>query len=117
MLNESINYNIRWPRGLTNLQLGRNELTGDIETFLRSLPGSLEALGIENNKLAGGFLPGCSGLCFLSRLTKADLSNLDFQNSALPSCIGTLQFLEFMYMQESHISGEIPETISELQSL
>ncbi|KNA25363.1 hypothetical protein SOVF_007300 [Spinacia oleracea] len=73
--------------GLDILDVGENNLSGEIPTFITgiNIPG-LRILRLRNNKLKG-FIPG--QLCSLSRLQVLDLGH-NYLTGSIPSCLSNL---------------------------
>ncbi|KAL6329521.1 hypothetical protein AAG906_021529 [Vitis piasezkii] len=88
---------------LTNLNLGQNYLTGHLSASIGNLT-SMQYLSLGINALSGSFL----GTWTLLGQTTSRFSAVE---------IGNLVKLEQLYFDSSGVSGEIPSTFANLQSL
>ncbi|KAB1216929.1 hypothetical protein CJ030_MR4G016058 [Morella rubra] len=97
---------------LTNLNLARNYLTGNLSSSVGNLT-HMQRLEIGHNSLSGELpkeLGNLTDLRFLS------FGSNKFSGS-LPSELGNLVKLEEIYFDSSGVSGEIPSTFAKLQNL
>ncbi|XP_077244468.1 putative LRR receptor-like serine/threonine-protein kinase At1g56140 [Tasmannia lanceolata] len=97
---------------LTNLNLGRNYLTGPLPAFIGKLT-TLLYMTFGVNALYGT-IP--KELGNLQNLKILGLGGNNFSGS-LPSELGTLTNLQQLYMDNAGLSGEIPSTFANLRNL
>ncbi|XP_058071766.1 probable LRR receptor-like serine/threonine-protein kinase At1g56140 isoform X4 [Magnolia sinica] len=108
----SIPYALRYLSHLTNLNLGRNYLTGALPSFIGDLT-SMQYLSVGVNALSGS-IPNELGN--LPNLISLSISSNSF-NGPLPSKMGDLVTLEQLYIDSSGVSGVIPSTFANLVNL
>ncbi|XP_042403695.1 probable LRR receptor-like serine/threonine-protein kinase At1g56140 isoform X1 [Zingiber officinale] len=97
---------------LTNLNLGKNCLTGPLPAFFGNFTG-MEYLTVGVNDLSG---PIPKELGNLQKLISLGLGNNNFTGS-IPAEFGNLTNLEQLYVDSAGLSGELPPTLSDLKTL
>lgn len=99
---------------LASLDLSGNSIEGQVPPGL-AVMGSLEVLNLGGNQLSGVLHPALfrnlTGLHFL------DLSRNQFLESELPSELGKMSGLRWLFLQGSGFSGVIPESFLDLEQL
>ncbi|PIN07006.1 Serine/threonine protein kinase [Handroanthus impetiginosus] len=112
-LNSTIPREIGQCTSLSYLALAQNSITGSLPLSLSNLTNLYE-LGLSDNSLSGEISPH-----FLSNWTK--LISLQIQNNTftgeLPSEIGLLTNLSYLFLYKNAFSGSIPPEIGNLQNL
>ncbi|KAG2295701.1 hypothetical protein Bca52824_042370 [Brassica carinata] len=99
---------------LQTINLSNNNFSGPIphDIFNISSP-SLRYLNLSNNNLSGSIPRG-----FLPNLYSLDLSNNMFSvNRGIPTELGMMKNLKWIYLGYNNLSGEIPYQLGELSSL
>ncbi|XP_042007347.1 leucine-rich repeat receptor protein kinase HPCA1-like isoform X2 [Salvia splendens] len=99
-------------RSLEVIRLDRNLLIGAVPGNLNNL-SSVQTLHLENNKLTGP-LPN---LTSMDSLNYADLSNNSFEATDVPPWFSSLQYLTSLIMENTHIRGELPDSLFSLSQL
>ena len=97
---------------LQSLNLGGNQLTGDIPPELGSL-ASLQSLNLGGNQLTGDIPPELGGLASLQSL---NLESNQLTGSISPE-LGGLGSLQSLNLTDNQLSGDIPDELSGLGSL
>lgn len=99
---------------LRTLDLSLNNFTGDIPVSFGRFP-LLKVLILSGNLFTGAIPPFLSNL---SELTRFELAYTEtMKPSPLPSEIGNLTKLEFLYLSKINLIGNIPDTIFSLISI
>ncbi|XP_026444556.1 receptor-like protein 12 [Papaver somniferum] len=101
---------IGYCNSLHNLNLGNNNLTGNIPN---ELPFQLGHLQLNNNNLNGVLPESTVGLL---SLTVLNLGNNNFEG-VLPRGLGSLNSLAFISLRSNNFTGSIPEDITQLNKL
>ncbi|GJN00720.1 hypothetical protein PR202_ga17919 [Eleusine coracana subsp. coracana] len=95
---------------LQELELAGNNLGGRLPpSSTGRLPRGLRQLHLEDNAITGPIHPNISGLV---NLTYLNLSN-NLLNGSIPPAISRMQRLERLYLSNNLLSGEIPRSIGE----
>ncbi|KAL3735148.1 hypothetical protein ACJRO7_024310 [Eucalyptus globulus] len=97
---------------LTNFSIFRNFLSGNFPTLLGSLR-SLKVLDLSYNEFTG---PIPNEIGSLSNLTYLDLRNNEL-SGFIPKEIGRLKSLMYLYLSDNRITGPIPSSIGNMSSL
>jgi LRR receptor-like serine/threonine-protein kinase FLS2 len=97
---------------LTLLDLGTNNLTGNIPSTIGGLEG-LQRLYLGGNKIEG-FIP--EDICQLKNLGDLDLSYNKFSGS-IPICISNLNLLQGLYLSSNRLESPIPLNLWSLENL
>ncbi|GJN29440.1 hypothetical protein PR202_gb17666 [Eleusine coracana subsp. coracana] len=94
---------------LQELELAGNHLGGRLPPSTGRLPRGLRQLHLEDNAITGPIHPNISGLV---NLTYLNLSN-NLLNGSIPPAISRMQRLERLYLSNNLLSGEIPRSVGE----
>ncbi|KAL5144422.1 putative LRR receptor-like serine/threonine-protein kinase [Glycine soja] len=99
---------------LTNLQilnLAGNLLTGKVPGHLSA---SLRFLDLSDNAFSGDIPAN-----FSSKSSQLQLINLSYNSftGGIPASIGTLQFLQYLWLDSNHIHGTLPSALANCSSL
>ena len=97
---------------MEELDLGSNQLTGQIPTELGGL-SNLEQLDLNDNKLSGQ-IP--TELGNLSDLTEMSLG-VNQLSGTIPSELGNLSNLTGLWLEGNQLTGEVPRSFTNLASL
>ena len=100
------------PSRVTTLDLGYNQLTGEIPAQLGQLT-QLERLDLNDNQLTGE-IPAQLGQ--LNQLTRLDLAYNQLTGT-IPAQLGDLTSLQTLYLDSNELSGEIPAELGQLNQL
>ncbi|MQL96090.1 hypothetical protein Taro_028761, partial [Colocasia esculenta] len=95
------------------LDLSYNNFSGDVPVALGRITG-LRRLQLERNLLNGTFPKELGGLAKLESLS---LGGNPFKPMALPADFGNLGSLQFLWVGEANLVGEIPESLGNLAQL
>nr|XP_048321109.1 receptor-like protein kinase 5 [Ziziphus jujuba var. spinosa] len=99
---------------LTHLDLSGNNFSGEIPATIGQMQ-QLTYLKLTNNLFNGSFPPEISNLSNLEMLGLGFMSN--FKPSRLPSNYTQLKKLKYLWIPQSNMIGEIPESIGDMVSL
>ncbi|XP_057481669.1 LRR receptor-like serine/threonine-protein kinase HSL2 [Actinidia eriantha] len=98
---------------LTALDLGYNNFSGGIPASFGRFP-AIKVLSLHGN-LLDGTIP--EFLTNLSELTRLELGYNPFTPSPLPRTIGNLKKIDYIWLSNSNLAGDIPESIGNLTAL
>ncbi|NJM26092.1 MAG: hypothetical protein HC859_12000 [Bacteroidia bacterium] len=121
---------------VTGINLGSNNLAGDIPAALGDLTG-LETFDVQYNQITGPLPSSIQNLTLLSTLAARNnqvtgsipsgignllsLKTLDFTSNELtgsiPASLGNLDSLELLYLHDNNLTGSIPSEIGGLTRL
>ncbi|KAL8160008.1 hypothetical protein V2J09_001545 [Rumex salicifolius] len=94
------------------LNLTVNRLVGKIPDFSQLL--SLEVLDLSGNFLSGDFP---NWVFSMSNLIKLGLGNNYFNEAIIPMNVGNLKRLNWLYLSNCNLVGEIPDSLYQLKQL
>ena len=111
-LNGSIPQQIGTLTRLRELDLGFNNLTGELPLSLANL-SQLEYLALSNNRLHGSIPPE------FGKMTNLIVLYLGYNNltGVIPSSLGNLTNLTYLSLQSNHIGGFIPPEFGKMKNL
>ncbi|KAF3447432.1 hypothetical protein FNV43_RR12618 [Rhamnella rubrinervis] len=95
------------------IDLGYNNLSGQISNTIFVKAKNLSELFIQSNRISGVVPPGISRAM---NLVKIDLSN-NLLSGPIPSEIGNLKNLNLLLLQGNKLNSSIPDSLSLLKSL
>ncbi|PQQ11041.1 putative LRR receptor-like serine/threonine-protein kinase [Prunus yedoensis var. nudiflora] len=103
-----------WFGSLSKLQalhIFGNQFSGSMPAAIFNL-SALQVINMENNQLSGSIPREIGNLTMLKAI------RLDFNNfKEIPNEIGSLDQVEFMYVQENALKGHVPVTVFNISSL
>ena len=97
---------------VSDLLLGRNELTGEIPTELGSL-SNLTNLVLHANQLTGEIPTELGNLSNLTQL----ILHANQLTGEIPTELGNLSNLTFMFLNNNQLTGELPQSLTGLTML
>ncbi|KAL3645937.1 hypothetical protein CASFOL_011117 [Castilleja foliolosa] len=105
--------NIDRLKSLQHLDLSANNFTGDVPAAIGNLT-QLRTLNLVSNQFDGRYPTEISNL---SNIETLQLAYNDFFPAAIPPGFGKLTKLNFIWMSQANVIGEIPESFANLSSL
>ncbi|KAL0348173.1 UNVERIFIED_CONTAM: putative leucine-rich repeat receptor-like protein kinase [Sesamum angustifolium] len=111
-LTGSIPSSLGLVQDLEVVRLDRNSLSGSVPENLRNLL-RVQELFLANNKLTGP-LPNLTGMASLAHV---DMSNNSFDAMDFPPWFSSLQSLTALIMDNTHIQGELPDSLFDVPCL
>ncbi|RVW51283.1 putative inactive leucine-rich repeat receptor kinase XIAO [Vitis vinifera] len=97
---------LRWPQGLSSLDLHSNQLYGSLYTILNNTSSFLEAIDVSGNQISGGIPEFSEG----SSLKSLNIAANKIAGH-IPNSISDLIELEKLDISRNQITGTIPTSL------